>query len=223
VFKELVSGIMKEIDIMIFDLDGTLVRSGRDLAASINHTRTNLGLSPLPHEHIMEYVGDGVNKLVERSLGDQFPEMFDQAMSIFMDYYGDHLLDTTDCYPGAREVLEYYNNKNKLIITNKLSSYALRIVRGLNLKGYFDDIIGMDSREYKKPDPRLIRSVIDAYHSKEGRTVVVGDGHNDVLLAKNVGAISCALLNGLGSRDRLLSLEPDYACDDIRELIDLFC
>jgi phosphoglycolate phosphatase len=213
---------MEEIDIMIFDLDGTLVHTGYDLAASVNHAMKELGLFPLPHERIMGYVGDGVKKLIERSLGDRFPDLFDEALSLFMDYYGEHLLDTTDCYPGVSEVLEHYKNKNKLIITNKLYSYTLRIVRGLNIAHHFDEIIGIDSHEYKKPDPRLIRPIIEEYHSVERRTVVIGDGHNDVLLAKNAGAISCALLNGLGLRDRLLSLQPDYACEDIRELIDLF-
>ncbi len=213
---------MQEIDLMVFDFDGTLVRSGCDLASSINHTLKELGLSLLPDDRIIGYIGDGVRKLIERSLGDAFPARFDEALSVFMTYYEEHLLDTTDLYPGVIEVLECFKSKKKVIITNKLYRYTLKIADGLNIADRFDEIIGMDSLEFKKPDARLIRPIIEKFHTEERRTVVVGDGHNDVLLAKNAGAISCALLNGLGTREKLLGLKPDYTCEDIRNLIDLF-
>ena len=213
---------MQEIDLMVFDFDGTLVRSGCDLSASINHTLMELGLPVLPDDRIIGYIGDGVRKLIERSLGESFPDRFDEALSVFMHYYGDHLLDNTDLYPGVIEVLECFKSKKKIIITNKQYDYTLKIADGLIITDRFDEIIGMDSREFRKPDARLIRPIIEKFHTEERRTVVIGDGHNDVLLAKNAGAISCALLNGLGTREKLLELKPDYACEDIRNLIDLF-
>lgn len=213
---------MPVIDLMVFDFDGTLVRSGCDLAASVNHTLKEMGLAVLPNDRIMGYIGDGVKKLVERSLGDALPARFDDALSVFMSHYGEHLLDTTDLYPGVIEVLEYFKDKKKVIITNKLYSYTLKILDGLNITNRFDEIIGMDSSEFTKPDVRLLRQIIDKYHTEEQRTVVIGDGHNDVLLAKNAEAISCAVLYGIGRKDKLLELKPDYVCEDIKNLIELF-
>lgn len=213
---------MQGIDLMVFDFDGTLVRSGKDLAASVNHTLKKLGLSVLPEDHIIGYIGDGVNKLIARSLGDAFPGKFDEALSIFMDYYEEHLLDTTDLYPGVIEVLEHFKSKKKVIITNKLYTFTLKMTDELNITGFFDEIIGMDSREFNKPDARLILPIIKKSRTEVRRTVVIGDGDNDVLLAKNAGTISCALLNGLGSREKLLALQPDYQCEDIRILTEVF-
>ncbi len=213
---------MHKIDLMVFDFDGTLVHSGYDLAASVNHMLKVLGLSALSHDRIIGYVGDGVRKLIERSLGNAFPARFDEALTVFTHYYGEHLLDTTDLYPGVIEVLECFKNKKKVVVTNKVYDYTLKISDGLNITNRFDEIIGIDSREFKKPDVRLIRPIIEKYHTEEQRTVVIGDGNNDVLLAKNAGAISCALMNGLGDREKLLELKPDYVCEDIRDLIDLF-
>jgi phosphoglycolate phosphatase len=213
---------MEKIDLMIFDFDGTIVNTGDDLAAAVNHSLDKLGIPLLKNEDIIGYVGDGVKKLIERSLGNQFPEKFDEALSNFMEYYGEHLLDSTELYPGVLEILHHYKNKVKVIVTNKLYSYTLRIAEELDIIKYFDKIIGMDSRPYKKPDSRLLDPLIEEYGIERHHTIVIGDGTNDVLLAKNAGVVSCALLNGLGSRDTLLQLKPDYVCENISELIRLF-
>lgn len=213
---------MEKIDLMIFDFDGTIVNTGDDLATAVNHSLDKLGLPLLKNEDIIGYVGDGVKKLIERSLGNAFPEKFDQALSIFMEYYGEHLLDSTELYAGVLEILHHFKNQIKVIVTNKRHSFTLRIAEELDIKKYFDKIIGMDSSPYKKPDSRLVDPLIEEYGVERRRTVVIGDGTNDILLAKNAGVISCALLNGLGSRDKLLQLTPDYVCENIVELTKLF-
>jgi phosphoglycolate phosphatase len=214
--------MIKELDLMVFDFDGTLISSGDDLAAAVNHTLRTLGMVVLGKDLITGYIGDGVKKLIERSLGDAYPHKFDEALTIFMSFYSEHLLDTTDLYPGVKDMLDWFKNKKKAIVTNKNYSYTLTIAAQLHIKEYFDDIIGADSSEYKKPDPRLLRPLMERYGAEPQRTVVVGDGDNDILLAKNAGVLSCALLNGLGSRKKLLSLNPDYVCESITELKTLF-
>jgi phosphoglycolate phosphatase len=213
---------MRKIDLMVFDFDGTLVHSGGDLANSVNYTLEKLGIPVLATGTIMGFVGDGVMKLIERSLGEQHRERFDEAMNIFRDHYARHLLDTTALYPGVADVLEHFGGTTKLIITNKLYEYTLKIAEALGIAPSFEEIIGMDSLPRKKPDRELLVPLMDRYGAGESRTVVIGDGINDILLAKNSGALSCALLNGLGARDALLSLKPDYQCEDIGELKGLF-
>ncbi len=213
---------MKKIELMVFDFDGTLVYSGDDLANSVNHTLKKLGIPVLDRKTIIEFVGDGVARLIKRSLGDNHRDLFDEAMEIFRAHYAEHLLDTTDLYPGVRDILEYFKDREKLIVTNKLYSYTLRIAEELGIDGYFKAIIGADSVSCRKPDPGLLVPLLKEYGVEKRDTVVIGDGINDILLAKNTGTLSCALLNGLGDRDRLLSLDPDYHCEDISELKELF-
>jgi len=213
---------MTKVDLMIFDLDGTLIRSGRDLAASVNYTLHALGIETLDEKRIIGYIGDGVKKLIERALGNAFPTQFDAAMELFTEYYGDHLLDTTDLYPGVIDMLQHFQDKKKLIVTNKTHNFVRQIASELKLDDYFEDIVGIDSAPYQKPDQRLVRFYMHKYVVQRERIVVIGDGRNDILLARNAGAISCGYLNGLGDRDMLLELEPDCTCEDLSELKTMF-
>lgn len=213
---------MKTIELMIFDLDGTLVDSGTDLAASVNHTLTALGRSPLSKEEILSHVGDGVRNLMERSLGENGTSLKERALPLFLDYYGEHLLDTTRPFPGVTEVLEHFAAVKKVVLTNKMERFSVRIVETLGLARYFEGVYGIDSLPYVKPDPRLIAYHLETYGARRDRTVVVGDGVNDVRLARGGGVMSCALLNGIEDRRRLLELGPDFTCEDIRELTALF-
>lgn len=216
-------GKMTEIDLMIFDFDGTLVSSGEDLATSVNYTLETLGIPTLETEKIIGFVGDGTGKLIERSLGSNFNDRFDEAMAIFMPHYSEHMLDTTTLYPGVLEVLKHFQYKKKLILTNKHYSFTLRMAEELKIADYFDDIIGADSTPHKKPDSRLIPPLLKRFRAGQDRTVIIGDGINDIILAKNAEVLSCAFLSGLDSRDDLLSLKPDFSCEDMLELKELFC
>lgn len=214
---------MTEIDLMIFDFDGTLVSSGNDIAASVNHTLTTLGIPVLKKERIIEFVGDGVEKLIGRSLGDKDKGRFDEAAEIFMSHYRKHMLDTTELYPGVLSALSHFQDKKKIILTNKRHIFTSRIAERLKIADYFDEIIGADNTPYKKPDPRLLPPILKKFKTAPDHTVVIGDGVNDILLARNAGVLSCAFLNGLDSRNTLISLKPDFSCEDISELRGIFC
>jgi len=213
---------MRKIELMVFDFDGTLVHSGNDLASSVNHALSELGIPVLDKEKVIGFIGDGVVRLIERSLGDEHQNRFDETMRLFKAHYAEHLLDTTVLYPGVPDVLEHFRGTKKVIITNKIYDYTLRISEALGIAGYFEEIIGADTLSVTKPDRELILPFLERYGAKKTETVVIGDGVNDVLLARDAGTVSCALLNGLGDRGELLSLDPDYSCEDIRELKRLF-
>ena len=213
---------MKHIDLMIFDFDGTLVNSGGDIAASVNYTLNTLHIPVMEQDEIISYIGDGVQKLIERSLGQSKQHLFVEALKIFSDYYANHMLDTTSLCDSVIEVLEHFRRKKKLIITNKRKYFTVAMTDAFHITHYFDDIIGADSTPYKKPDPRLLIPLIEKFGVGNRNTVIIGDGVNDVMLAKNSGALSCTLLNGLTPRDVLGSLNPDFACEGLSELITLF-
>lgn len=210
------------VDLMVFDFDGTLVNSGADIAASVNHTLQTLGLPRKHRETIMHFIGDGVQNLIEKSLGPDSVDRFHEAMDIFASYYAEHMLDETYLYDAVMDILHHFQTKRKVIVTNKRMCFTLEMAKAFGIAGYFDDIIGADSTLYKKPDARLLYTVMEKYDAAPDRTIVIGDGVNDILLAKHAGALSCALLNGLTRREDLLSLNPDFACENLSKVKDLF-
>lgn len=213
---------MKKIDLMIFDLDGTLVSSGTDLVLAVNYTLRELGLPQRPEKEIISFVGDGVRKLIERTLGNRQEKLADNALKIFTDYYSEHLLDNTKLYPNILDVLTNFTDKTKIILTNKRYEFTLKIARGLQIEKYFNELIGADTLPYQKPDGRLIDYLLDKYRVEKDKTVMIGDGINDIYVAKNAGIISAAFLNGLGLKDDLLAAEADYYCESLLELNSLF-
>jgi HAD superfamily hydrolase (TIGR01549 family) len=212
---------MIPLKLLVFDLDGTLADTGADLAQSVNRTLQSLGMAARPDAEIIGFVGDGVRKLIERSLSDAYPARFDEALKQFKGIYAEHLLDHTTLYPGVLEVLHYFSGKDKVLITNKTLEFTLAICSALGIAGFFKEIIAADSTEFMKPDPRLLVPLFERFGAAPGATLVVGDGVNDILLARNAGARSCAFLNGLGKRDELLSLRPDFTIEKMIELKEI--
>ena len=214
---------MKEVDLMIFDFDGTLVSTGSDLIASVNYTLERLGYEKREGDEIISFIGDGVKELLERALGKNHLADFAEAFKIFTDYYREHLLDNTALYPGVGEILNFFQYKTKVILTNKRRNFTLDISRGLGLEKYFAEIIGDGSFPYRKPDHRLVDYLLDKYGVKKEKTVIIGDGLNDIALAKNSGILSCAYLKGLGNPEKLLAEKPDYYCNNLSEMASIFC
>lgn len=213
---------MDKVELMVFDMDGTLVMSGEDLIAAVNHTLRALGLTALASETVRGFIGDGVEILVSRALGPHSDECLERAMEVFSAHYTEHLLDHTTLYPDVLAVLDHFNYKKKVILTNKTQRYAVRMAEGLGIASRFLEIVGGGCAPYTKPDPRLLNLVMEKWEAVPARTVMIGDGVNDILLARRAGALSCAFLGGLTQRDILLSLAPDRTCEALTEIKDLF-
>ena len=213
---------MKEVELIIFDFDGTLVSTGTDLIASVNYTLQQLGCGPRRDDEIISFIGDGVKELIERSLGTDNLDLFPEALRIFSSHYGEHFLDNTVLYPGAKELLQHFQHKKKVILTNKRYPFTLAMSRGLSIEKYFEEIIGDGSFPYRKPDKRLVDYLVDKYSVKKDKIVIIGDGINDIALAKNSEILSCAYLNGLGKRIDLLAAHADYYCESLLEIRSFF-
>ena len=128
--------------LLVFDLDGTLADTGADLAFSVNRTLRSMGLPERPDAEILGFVGDGVRKLLERSLGEPHRERLDEALPRFGEFYARHLLDRTALYPGVQDVLRHFVDKPKVLITNKNTDFTLALCRGLKIDASFLEIIG---------------------------------------------------------------------------------
>jgi phosphoglycolate phosphatase len=207
-----------DLKLIVFDLDGTLVDSGEDIARSVNELREQLGRPPLAHARIQSYVGNGVRKLLERSLGETEERELVRAEASYLSIYRRRLLETTRPYPGVVPALEALSRNRALaVLTNKPASESLRILEGLALRGYFRAVYGGDSFARKKPDPMGVRFLQEETGAGDDETLMVGDSTIDFETARNAMIRSCLVRYGMGpwneSEER-----PDYVVDDLREL-----
>jgi len=209
------------MDLVIFDLDGTLVDSRLDIATAVNELLARMGRKRLPNERIYGYIGNGVRRLLERSLAHPPAEALERALEEFAPIYRNHLLDTTRPYPGVRETLDVLQRGRTLaVLTNKPQSAAAAVLDGLALAPYFRHVYGGESFPRRKPDPMGISALLEETGARRERTIMVGDSRIDYDTARNASVRICMVSYGLGAAD-IASLEPDYVIDDFRQLVPI--
>jgi phosphoglycolate phosphatase len=178
------------LQLLIFDLDGTLIDSSRDLVISTNAMLRHLGRPEVDEKTVNSYVGDGAPKLVRRALGDEPSDAeFDAAYAFFIRYYRAHSLENTDLYPGIREALDELRGPENLlaVLTNKPVKISYDILAGLNMADYFFRVYGGDSFPSKKPDPVGIETLLQEANVERESAVMIGDSSVDISTAKNAG------------------------------------
>jgi phosphoglycolate phosphatase len=207
-------------DLLVFDLDGTLVDSQRDLTESVNATRAWMKLGPLPAEIVARYVGNGAPVLVQRALPDASEEDRSRALKYFLDYYREHMLDSTRLYPGVREALDQLHDCGipLAVLTNKPIRFTLQMLEGLQLDLHFFRVYGGNSFPEKKPHPMGLEALIDEARADRDRTVMVGDSAVDVQTARNAGTRACGVRWGF-QPETFVASPPDFLIDDMRELV----
>jgi phosphoglycolate phosphatase len=210
--------LLSEMQLLIFDLDGTLVDSEEDLALSVNAMLQKMGRKPLSTERIASYVGRGVTVLVSRALGPKATEEdVEQGTGIFLDHYRQHMLDHTIPYAGVREALESLRSRKMAVLTNKPVKFSRMMLAGLGLAGYFLYIYGGNSFENKKPDPVGVFRLMSDVGVPASGTLMIGDSVSDVLAGRNAGAWTCGVSYGFGA-PTLEEAPPDLMIGDLREL-----
>jgi phosphoglycolate phosphatase len=178
---------------LVFDLDGTLIDSRRDITTAINRMREELGLPPIPLEAVVTMVGEGARLLVERALGPDFPsEQVDRALARYLEHYADVCLDETQAYPGIEEMLEELAGRYPLaLLSNKGEALSRKILEGLGLSRFFGEVLGGDSLPTRKPDPAGLRVLAERLGVPRERLLLVGDTWIDAETAHNAG---CAFI-----------------------------
>jgi phosphoglycolate phosphatase len=209
-------------DLLIFDLDGTLIDSKRDLADSVNATRAWKGLGPLEDEIVSSYVGSGAPVLIRRALPDSSDAELEQALRYFLDYYREHMLDATTLYPGVREALDRLHGAGipMAILTNKPVGFSERLVQRIGLGTHFFRIYGGNSFEEKKPHPKGIELLVAEIGAGRERTVMIGDSSVDVRTARNAGVKACGVSWGF-QPETFAEAPPDFIIDDLGVLAEM--
>ena len=211
------------VDLLIFDLDGTLVDTKQDLTNAVNATRARMGLPALDEQLVSSYVGDGAPTLIRRVLAPEASEeALTRALEFFLAYYGEHKLDCTRPYPGVREALERLSRAGvqMAVLTNKPVRVSQAILEGLSLDRYFARIYGGNSFEQKKPDPVGVETLLAELGVERERAMIVGDSAIDVRTARNASVKVCGVTYGF-QPETLAAEPPDVVVDSLAQLADI--
>jgi phosphoglycolate phosphatase len=206
---------------LIFDLDGTLIDSKRDLIHSVNAMLEEMGREQLHEDTISGYIGHGAPQLIGRALGESATEAErERALKFFLGYYEDHKMDSTCEYPGVPEALERLATFPMAILTNKPVRISRRILEALDLAKYFRAVYGGNSFEAKKPDPLGAHTILREFGAAPSEAILIGDSEVDVQTARNAGTLAAAVNYGFGTHDRALH-PADVYLDRLTDLVPL--
>jgi phosphoglycolate phosphatase len=196
---------MQNIKAVIFDLDGTLIDTLRDIAQSVNQALEKLGFSPHPVDAYRLKVGNGARIMVLRSLPDDHQHLVDAVLKHQREYYTDHCYDHTQPYPGITEMLgELKKASLKLaVLSNKSDHFTHRLVNHFFPAGLFDIIRGQLPDVPLKPDPAPARAIAERFGLDPEKIVFVGDTAVDMQTARRAGMFAIGVSWGFRDRDEL--------------------
>lgn len=205
---------------LVFDLDGTLIDSRRDITTAINRMRAELGLPPLALEQVVTMVGEGARLLVERALGPECPpERVDPALARYLAHYWEVCLETTRPYPGIEEMLATLAAHYPLaLLSNKGEALSRKILDGLGLTRFFREILGGDSLATRKPDPSGLRLLAERLGIPTERLLLVGDTWIDAETARNAGSAFALVEWGFPRPPKLDGVRADLRVAKAEEL-----
>lgn len=213
--------------LFLFDLDGTLIDSKADITSTLNLVLARMKMPQLPESLAADFVGEGMRKLIERSLrasNGREPEsnQVQQAMALFQEEYEIHLLDRTQLFPLVKEGLDRLPWARFAVVSNKPERFSRRILEGLGVESRFCIILGGDSTQKRKPDPEALYMAMDYCKAAASETAMVGDSPVDIQAGKSAGVTTCGVLGGFRPQEELEMAGCDLIIRNLLELADHF-
>ncbi len=209
--------------LVIFDLDGTLLDTIADLAESTNHALKQLGYPTHDVETIRTFVGNGINKLLERALPahEQTEENVMRMRSYFVPYYDAHNADLSSPYPGIVSLLEDLQAKGIMlaVASNKYQEATVKLVKHYFPMIDFVEILGQREGVNVKPDPSIVFDILKKANVSPEETLYVGDSGVDMQTAINAGVDAVGVAWGFRPRAELESFQPMGLIDKAEELL----
>ena len=209
--------------LVVFDFDGTLADTWRDIATALNRALADSGLPSVEGPEVRFWIGDGAMKLLERAVPEsergtpKLQELFER----FFDHYERCLLDTTEPYRGIIECLDALVGTvgtELAVASNKPTRFLARAIDGLGMKGRFRIVLGGDTLDVRKPDPRVLEHLIGQLDSRPDQVWFVGDSAIDIETGRNAGARTIGCAWGLRGREELRTAQPDFLVESPQEI-----
>ena len=212
------------VKMVMIDLDGTLIDSAPDLAASANRMLQSLGMPAYEQAQVAQWIGNGVSRLVKRALtGEMNAEpdagLYERGYAVFLEAYAELVSDQSRPYPGVVEGLEKLQAAGFQLacITNKAEAFTLPLLKDLGLDKYFKLIISGDTLAKKKPDPLPLLHACKHFGITPDHGVLIGDSINDTQAARNAGMPVILVPYGYNRGQDVRELEPEAVIPSLEQ------
>ena len=209
-------------EVIIFDLDMTLIDSVASIVSCFNHAFTANGLQPPSRDQIRALIGLTLEKMVEISLMKAGINPTHQLVDSLCISYRNRYLATagreTGLFPDVVNVLEHFKDKRLCILTTKQGILTRKLLDDLRIQHYFNMVLGYGDYHNPKPDPEAIFKILDATKVPATKAVIIGDTTYDVLAGRNAGIHTIAVTYGIDPSDELKQAKPDFMIDSLIEL-----
>lgn len=222
--------MLNKPQMVLIDVDGTLVDSVPDLAYCVDEMLKTLGMPVRGEERVRHWVGNGVERLVRRGLinaldGEPDQALFEKAMPIFAELYAENTSVRSCLYPGVKEALEFLKTTDVKIgcVTNKAAQFTLPILKDLGIADYFEIVICGDTLAKKKPDPLPLLHAAEKLGVKPQASLMLGDSMSDVKAARAAEFNIICMSYGYNHGEDIRDYNPDAvidSMDEIKNLID---
>lgn len=222
--------MLKRPDMVLIDVDGTLVDSVPDLAFCVDEMLKQLDMPTRGEAAVRHWVGNGVERLVKRGLinqldGEPDQDLYDRALPIFRELYAENTSKRSCLYEGVSEALDFLKTTGVKIgcVTNKASEFTLPILRDLGISGYFQTVLCGDMVERKKPDPQPLLMSAEKLGVTPEASMMLGDSMSDVKAARAAGFSIICMSYGYNHGEDIRDYSPDAVVDSmaaIRDIID---
>lgn len=208
------------IELIIFDLDGTLVDSCEDITQALNYCFQKKGIEGFSKEEVRKMVGEGVNRLIEKALQSRNLSLpIQDLVDCFINYYREHIADFSRVYPNVRETLKELKGIKKAVISNKLTELSIKTLEKLELLEYFDFVAGSDFFSERKPSAVPIIETIRKFNTSKDKVIVVGDSELDIKAGTLAGVKTVAVTYGYREKEFLKNA--DFIIDKFSDLITI--
>lgn len=208
--------------LVVFDFDGTLADTWRDLAAALNRTLAEDGLPTFEGPEVKRWVGHGVLPLIARAVPDADPARLERLRTSFFSHYAAGCLATTRLYDGIEACLDACAGADLAVASNKPATFLVPMVERLGIARHFAAVLGGDSLPMRKPDPRVIEAVVERVRSRDRRADdaiwMIGDSAVDIETGRAAGARTIGCAWGLRGRDELRAAACEFLIEHPREI-----
>jgi phosphoglycolate phosphatase len=208
------------IDLIVFDLDGTLADTLPDLTAAANFACRRLGLPEHSPGAIRKMIGGGERQLIQRLVGPDHQDRVEECLKLYLEHYTRHNGELTRIYPGVAETLERLAEK-KAVLSNKLQRLTRQTLEVIGLAKFFTAIRGGGSHLRLKPAPDHLMALISDLGVGAIHTLMVGDTTTDIQTGRQAHAFTAAVTYGYGDLDSLMAASPDFLLPQLAQLPDI--